>query len=229
MLDIPHELLISVLFVLITIVISTLISIKAFRVYRQTNATQTFVIGLASLFIVFAMIFLTMEKAFLELFFDPNLGLLFGTIAVIISGFAVLTFDIFAYEMAFPKKTKILAILSAIPIAIYLFFWITEEKLVGLEITFPTGITPTLQYFTLVPLFSIPIIVLFYVAMKIRKEDHTKSLRAAILALGGFALATAYTVEIMGLDVLITTIFRALFPVAAIFFYWALFVLKAKE
>ncbi|MHA1265904.1 MAG: hypothetical protein ACTSRS_11800 [Candidatus Helarchaeota archaeon] len=229
MIDIPPDLLISVGFILIAILVSFLIGIKALQAYRVNKATQTLLIGLASLSIVFAMIFLTGEKAFLSLIHDSELGLLFGMIAVIISGIAVLFFDMFAYEMAFPDKTKVLSILTVIPIIIYLTSWIIEPKVVTEEITFPTEFTPILQYFTLIPLFSIPIIILFYVTIKLRKEDILKSKRAALLAIGGLALALAYTVEIMGIDPIITTGFRVLFPIASILFYWALFILKAKE
>ena len=148
--------------------------------------------------------------------------------------------------MAFPKKMKILGILSAFPILIYLGFYLLDPtrgtspippyeivfgQLFGLGFDF----TPTLAYFTLVPLFSVPIIILFYYAKKVRKESSLKSKRAAGLGIGGLALASAYIAEIIGLDptstliIILIVLFRALFIVAGAFFYWALFKLKSKE
>ena len=249
MLDLPIEDLISVLFIMIAVVLTFVISLKSFKSYRANKVTLTVIIAVSSFFVALAMIFLTLEKAFFTAtlpIFNTDLGMLCGAIAIVVSGAAVLAFCIFAYEMAFPKKTKILGILSAFPIIIYLGFWLLDPtrtissippyeiifgQLFGLSFEF----TPTLSYFTLVPLFSVPIIILFYFAMKVRKESGLKSKRAAGLGIGGLALASAYIAEIIGLDptspliIIIIVLSRALFIVAGAFFYWALFRLKSKE
>jgi hypothetical protein len=195
------------------------------------------------------MIFLTTEKAFFTdtlPIFNLDLGMLCGAIAIVLSGAAVLAFCIFAYEMAFPKRTTILGLLSSIPIILYLGMWLWDptrdtttsapfEIIFGDPFGFGFQFTPTLAYFTLVPLFSVPIIILFYYALKVRKEPGLKSKRAAGLGFGGLALATAYIMEIIGLDptstliIIIIVLSRALFIVAGAFFYWALFRLKSKE
>lgn len=249
MLDLPIEDLISVLFIMIAVILTILVSIKSIKSYRANKVRLTFVIAVSALFVSLAMIFLTTEKAFFTAtlpIFNPELGMLCGAIAIVLSGGAVLSFCIFAYEMAFPQRTKILGILSALPIILYLGFWLLDPtrtisptppyeivfgQLFGLNFDF----TPTLAYFTLVPLFSVPIIILFYYAKKVRKESGLKSKRAAGLGVGGLALASAYIMEIIGLDptstiiIIIIVLFRFLFIVAGAFFYWSLFRLKSKE
>ncbi len=249
MLDLPIEDLISVLFIMIAVVLTFTISVKSFKSYRANKVTLTVIIAISSFFVAFAMIFLTIEKAFFTdtlPIFNLDLGMLCGAIAIVVSGVAVLAFCIFAYEMAFPKRTKILGILSAIPIILYLGIWLWDptrtyplfppfEIIFGDPFGFGFQFTPTLSYFTLVPLFSVPIIILFYYAMKVRKESGLKSKRAAGLGIGGLALATAYIAEIIGLDptsaliVIIIILSRSLFIVSGVFFYWALFRLKSKE
>jgi len=240
--------LISTFFVMIAVILTLIIAVKSFRSYRGTKARLTLIIAVSSLFVSLAMIFLTLEKALLIEtlpIFSPSLGLLFGTIAIVISGAAVLAFCIFAYEMAFPKRTKILAVLSAIPIIIYLFFWLNEatispppgpyEVIFVSKFGFGFEITPILIYFVITPLFSVPIIILFYYAIKTRKESALKSKRAGYLGLGGLFLAIAYIVEIIGVDpiplpnIIIIVSCRSFFIFAGIFFYWALFKLKSKE
>lgn len=243
MLDIPIQDLISVFFVIIAVTITLIISVKSYKSYRETKATLTFLIATAALFVTLAMLFLTLEKAFFTdtlPIFSLDLGMLFGAISIVISGISVLMFDLFAYEMAFPKKTAILGVLSAIPIIIYLAFWLWDPtrvhspsppyeidfgNLFGLGFEF----TPMLAYVILIPMFSIPIIILFYYAGKVRKESPLKSRRALGLGLGGSFLATAYIIEIIGIDPIITTVFRSFFIISGIFFYWALFKLKSKE
>jgi len=243
MLDIPIEDLISVFFVMIAVIITLTISVKSFRSYHATKATLTVLIALSSLFVAFAMTFLTLEKAFFTdtlPIFNLDLGMLFGAIAIVVSGVAVIMFDLFAYEMAFPKKMAILGVFSAIPIIIYLAFWLwdptrTYSALPPYEIDFGNlfglgfEFTPMLAYLILIPMFSIPIIILFYYAGKVRKESALKSKRALGLGLGGLFLATAYIIEITGMDPIITTGFRSFFIFSGIFFYWALFKLKSKE
>ena len=83
-------------------------------------------------------------------------------------------------------------------------------------------------FFTLIPIMSVPIFVLAYYSFKVRKEQSVASRRAGLLSLGGFALATAYVVELLGVDPWITAGVRSLFAVSSFLFYYALFMLKEK-
>ncbi|MHA1650001.1 MAG: hypothetical protein ACTSYB_07390 [Candidatus Helarchaeota archaeon] len=241
MIDIPLEHIISLIIISITIILSFVIGKKALNSYREKGENSTLIIALASFFIAFAMIFLVLEQAFLSEglpLYDEFLGMtIFGGIATIISGFAVVSFDLFAFNMVFPKKAAILTTIAAIVMSIYLIFWwadptrhvengeIVFDDLFGIGYPF----TPLLSYFTLIPLFSIPIFVLLYYAIKVRSESPVMSTRAALLGLGGFALATAYTVELLGVDPWVTTGFRTLFVIASVMFYYALFKIKEQE
>lgn len=242
--------LISSIFIMIAVFITLIAAKKSFKNYSGTKIRLTLIIATSTLLVALAMIFLTLEKAFLIEtlpIYNLDLGLLAGTIAIIISGAAVVAFCIFAYEMAFPQKTRILGITSSFPIGVYLLFWLNEATIspppppyevifavdrLGFELGFAA--TPFLIYFVLTPLFSVPILILFYYALKIRKESEIKSKKAAYLGLAGLFLAIAYVVEIIGIDpssvlnIIIIVAFRTFFIFYAIFTYWALFKINAK-
>lgn len=217
-----------------------IIGVKSTKSYRERKEALTIIIAIGSFFIAFAMMFLVAETAFLtEDFFDRFLAIyVFGAIATILSGCAAVSFCAFGYQMAFPKKAKILTAITAIIAAIYVGFWLedpTKWAEPGGEITFEPRFglsfefTPVLTFLTLVPLMSIPIFVLIYYSFKVRKQSALSSKRAGLLGIGGLALATAYVVELLGLPEDITTICRTLFVLSGILFYWALFKLRSKE
>ncbi|MHA1359163.1 MAG: hypothetical protein ACTSRC_13655 [Candidatus Helarchaeota archaeon] len=217
--DIPD--IVSGLIIIIAITINLFIAKKAYKSYRENREVLMLIIAFASVFIICAMILLTCEQIFLmEDFKNEFLGVwVFGGTAMTLSGFAVVTFDLFAFKMVFPKQTVILTILASVATTVYIVFWWLNPKVAPLTeivfLPFPGlgySIVPILNYTILIPLFSIPIFILLYHAIKARKESPIASKRSAILGLGGLALATAYTVELLGLDPWITMIFRVLFP-----------------
>ena len=239
MLTIPIEKLVSVLLVFIAIIISFIIAVKSLRSYRQNKQNLTILIAIGSIFIASAMVFLVIEQVFLSTdlpFTDPFLGVyVFGATATILSGCAAAAFAAFAFEMAFPKHTLKLTLIASVIVSFYVISWLLDVKVViDEEIHFifmtPFGIpfTPLLSYFTLIPIMSVPIFVLFYYSLKVRKESPVASKRSALLGIGGLCLATAYIVELLGIDEVTTTIFRSLFVVAAILFYIALFKIKKQ-
>lgn len=242
MLDIALTDMISVLFIMLAVTISILVTIKSLKSYRESKQPLTLIIAIASFLIALAMIFLTLEKAFLSILKEPNLGLLFGATATVIAACAMVSFDLFAFKMAFTKRIAIYTAIVSLVAAIYAIHWLidptkTPDTVHG-EITFEEPymyglgfpFTPFLSYITMIPLASLPIFILFYYAKKVRKESSIKSKRAALLGFGGVMLATAYIVELVGIpDEVITTGFRSLFVISAILFYYALFKLKEKE
>ena len=213
---------------------------KSFKSYRERKETLTILIAIGALFIGLAMIFLVAETAFLtEDYFNDFLAIYgFGATATLLSGCAATAFCAFGFQMAFPKKALMLSLITAIIAAIYVGFWWwdpTKYANPGGQIEFlplfglPFQFTPVLTFLTLVPLMSIPIFVLLYYANKVRNTSPASSKRAALLGIGGLALATAYVVELLGLSDEVTTCFRALFVISSVLFYIALFKLKTKE
>ncbi len=234
--DIP--ILISGVIVIIAIILEFIIVRKAYKSYRENREPLMLIITFAALFTALAMILLTSEQILLmEEFKQEFIAIwVFGGGATTLSGFAVASYDLFAFKMVFPKKTVILTILASIAISIYvIFWWLNPKQAPSSEIEFlpfpglGSPIVPILNYVILFPLFSVPIFVLLYHALKARKESPIASKRSAILGLGGLALAMAYTVEEIGLDPWTTMGFRILFPVSALLFYIALFKIKRKE
>jgi hypothetical protein len=230
--------LVSGLIIIIAIVLFLLIARKSYKSYKENREVLMLIICFAGIFIVLAMALLMGEQIFLmDEFKNEFLGVwVFGGTATTISGFAVVTFDLFAFKMVFPKKTVILTIIAAIATSIYVIFWWMNPKWAPFTeiifLPFPGlgyPLVPILNYTILIPLFAVPIFVLLYHAIKARKESPIASKRSAILGLGGLALATAYTVELIGLEAWVTMGFRILFPVAALLFYIALFKIKRKE
>ncbi|NVM29947.1 MAG: hypothetical protein HWN65_13985 [Candidatus Helarchaeota archaeon] len=237
MLDIELTDMISVLFVMLAVTVSILVTVKSLKSYRESKQALTLIIAIASFLIALAMIFLTLEKAFLSILGIENLGLLFGATATVISACAMVSFDLFAFKMAFTKRIAIYTAIASLVAAVYVIHWLIDptKHVAAGEIQFldPYGLgfqfTPFLSYLTMIPLASLPIFILFYYAKKVRKESSIKSKRAALLGLGGVMLATAYIVELVGIEEVITTGFRSLFVVSAFLFYYALFKLKEKE
>jgi hypothetical protein len=190
----------------------------------------------------FAMTFLVGEKIFLSsLLHDDVMGLLLGSIAIVLSGSTVACVDSFAFNMAWPTKFKTLTAIAIIPILIYLGLWLFDplrtvewsgvpesgEIVVG-------PLTTTAVYFTLVPLLIIPVLVFFYYAIKVRTQSPISSKRSTVLGLGVALISFAYIFEIIGLAALfevpfLPTFMRVFFSIGALLMYWALFKIKAKQ
>ncbi len=214
---------------MIAIIINIFVAYKSFKSYGDTKLTQTLLFGITATFIAIAMILLLGEKVFLSVIINPDLGLLFGGIAIVFSGCAVVSIDSFSFNMVFPKRFLIMTLLAALYMASYVIYWIFDEKaVIGEEITFPNGITPIIGYFVTIPLLIIPMLVFFYYAIKVHEESPVGSKRSTILGLGVLVFTIAYTIEIVGLDPIITTIARSFFIVASLLLYWGLFRIKAK-
>ncbi|HUY01181.1 MAG TPA: hypothetical protein VMV49_16595 [Candidatus Deferrimicrobium sp.] len=240
--QLPIEDLISVFIILIAVIINLIIGIKSYKSYRENHLTQTLLFAITAFFMAFAMIFLVVEKAFLSsLMPDEVLGMLFGGIAITLSGVAVVAIDAFSFNMVFPNKFKILTIFAILVEVFYLAMWWSDpERAVSWsgstgEITLGT-FTTMLPYFTLVPLLVIPILVFFYYAIKVRSESPISSKRSVMLGMGVLVIATGFTIEIVGLSpilfpwaVYVIVIGRAMFILGAILLYWGLFRVKAKE
>ncbi len=242
MLTIPIEDLVSLLIVMIAIVINLVVGIKSYKSYRSNKLTQTLLFALTAFFMAIAMGLLVAEKIFLSsLLHDKEMGLLFGAIAIILSGFAVVSIDGFAFNMVFPNKWKVLSIISALISAAYLTVWLSDPYRDVLwsgvpesgEITLG-ALTSTVVYFTMVPLLIVPVLVFFYYAMKVRDESPLSSKRSWILGFGILIIATAYIFEIVGLEGILQipylpTFLRTFFIIGALLLYFGLFRLRAKE
>jgi len=242
MLDIPLEDLLSLLVVIIAVIINLTVAIKSFKSYKANKLTQTVLFAMTALFMALAMIFLVGEKVFLSsILHDGYLGLIFGSVAIILSGFTVAAVDSFAFNMAWPNKYKLLTALSAIPIIVYLTLWLTDPSRIVLWSGTPESgeievgyITQMTVYFTMVPLLVIPVLVFFYYAIKVREKSPVSSKRSWVLGLGVMTISAAYIFEIIGAAALLEieflpTIIRIFFSIGALLMYWALFKLKAKQ
>jgi hypothetical protein len=227
--------LISGIFILIAIVITFIVGFKSFKSYRRKKASETLLISLTAFFLSLAMIFLVLVKVFAEI--DPALSLLFFVnIAVIVSGIAFLSLDAFSFKFAFPKRFKTLTILFSFLIILYVGFYIFSPKyLLGDEVVFKPwsdlGFAPMdiIVYFTIIPILIVPILVFSYYFMRVRKTNPSRSKRALFIGLAGLLLAIAYIYELIGQDLLITTILRSFYVFAGLLLYWSLFKIKEPE
>jgi len=232
--------LISLLIILIAIIVNLINAIKSYKSYKKNKITSTLLFSLFAFFASFAMIVLIMEKLYLsELMYDEFLGMqVFGTIAVILSGIALVFINGFAYNIAFTKRYKLLTTLASILVIIYLGFFIFDfsKSVENHEISFswdPLGIgfpiTRLIIIINSIILISIPVMVFLYYAVKIRSKSKTRSNRSAIFSLAFALFGTAYVIELIGLDPLFTTCLRVLFIFANILLYISLFKLKEKS
>lgn len=242
MIDLTPELLIdliSLLIVAVAIIINFITAIKSYRSYKRNKVTTTLIFAITAFFIAFAMIFLIVEKLLLsDLLYDEFLGMqVFGSIAVILSGGAIVSIDAFSFNMAISKWYKTLTILSMIGVGIYLGFFLfdpTKHVYEG-EITFDnfpgTGfpITRLVVLIVNITLLAIPTIVFFYYSLKIRSKSSTRAKKSAIMGLGVMSFATAYIIELFGIDPLWTTIFRLFYIAGGLLLYWGLFGIKESS
>ncbi|MHA1752045.1 MAG: hypothetical protein ACTSYZ_06705 [Candidatus Helarchaeota archaeon] len=232
--------IVSLGIILVAIIINLVISVKSYRSYKKNKVINTLIFTLTAIFIAFAMIFLVAEKLFLsDLLCNEFLGMqIFGSIAVVISGGAIVSIDAFAFNMVFTKKYKILTIFSALFVSVYLgFFLFDPTKHVSegeisfswdpLAIGFP--ITRLMVLIISFVLLTIPTLVFFYYSIKIRRKSTTRSTRSLTLGLGVMAFASAYIIELFGLDPLTTTIMRIFYIVGSILLYYGLFGIKEKS
>lgn len=242
MLDIPMEDLLSLLVIIIAIVINLIVGLKSLSSYKSNRLTQTLLFALTAFFMAIAMGLLVIEKIFLStILHDGDMGMLFGMIAIILSGFAVVSIDGFAFNMVFSNKWKLLTSCSALITAIYLMIWVWDpERTIVWSGTPESGeialglITSTVVYFTLVPLLIIPVLVFFYYALKVRSESPVSSRRSWVLGFGILIISIAYIFEIIGLEEIIQiqylpTFLRTFFILGALLLYWGLFKLRAKQ
>jgi hypothetical protein len=247
MLDIPITDFISLLILIIGNILAIIVAIRLYQTYRTNKQVQTLIFALAAFFVAFAILPLILEKVFLsELAYNGFLAFyIFGPLAVVFSGFAVLFIDIFSYKLVFPKKTTILSVISAAIIAIYLGFWVFDPtrhidcQMIGTfqvcEITFGNlfglsfKFTQMLSLATMVPLVIIGGFVFFHFARKTRKYYKTRSNKALLYGLGQISLAVAYSTEIIGMDPNIAVVLRIFWIIGAVLFYWAIFRLKEEE
>jgi hypothetical protein len=243
LIDITPELLIdliSLLIVAVAIIINFITAIKSYRSYKKNKVTTTLIFAITAFFIAFAMIFLIVEKLFLsDLLYDEFLGMrVFGSIAVVLSGGAIVSIDAFSFNMAISKWFKTLTVLSMIGVGIYLGFFLfdpTKHVLAG-EITFTWDplsigfpITRLVVLIVNITLLAIPTIVFFYYAIKIKSKSSTRAKKSAIMGLGVMCFATAYIIELFGIDPLWTTIFRLFYIAGGLLLYWGLFGIKESS
>ncbi|MHA1309361.1 MAG: hypothetical protein ACTSQO_00410 [Candidatus Helarchaeota archaeon] len=227
--------LISLIFILSSIILSFIVGGKSYRVQQKNKNIQNKIFTVTAFSLGVAMILLTIEQLFLTLIKNDPLGLLFGGIATVVSGIVVVSIDAFAFSMAFSKKYKILTVISAILMSLPILFHLfdpTKGVIEGeieftwdpLYIGFP--ITPLIMYVILIPLLIIPVLVFWYYGSKIRSQSKFKSNRAILLGVGILFVSLAYIFELVGLPVIIV-FFRSFYLIGGILIYYAMF--KVKE
>ena len=243
MINLTPELIIELInlpIIAVAIIINLITAVKSYKSYKKNKVVSTLIFTLTAFFIAFAMVFLVVEKLLLsELMYDEFLGMdVFGTIAVILSGCAIVSIDAFSFSMAFSKRKELLTVLSGILVGLYLGFFIFDPTryVCSGEISFlwdPLGmgfpITRLVILIVSIILLAIPTLVFFYYALKIKKQSSTRAKRSTFLGIGVLAFASAYIIELFGIDPITTTIMRLFYIVGALFLYYGLFGIKEKS
>jgi len=207
---------------------------KAFNSYRQTKGTGTFFFALSVVTVAFAIIFLLFEQLLQIIIYpDPSLvfwRLLMAQIAMVFSGIATVSIAIFAFNMAFDKAWKILAVIATVLMLVYEFFWYYGPiTWVGFELV-PSDITNILLFAIDLPLIIIPMLVFFYYAAKSRTESPSKSRMSIFMGLGLLCFVLATAIELVGFtDLIIPLVGRFLYIPAILFYYWGLFRVKGEK
>ncbi|MBD3229781.1 MAG: hypothetical protein GF329_16485 [Candidatus Lokiarchaeota archaeon] len=241
--DLPENIIfdgISLLVIIIDIILTYIIAVKSYNMYKMKKSYQTKLFSIASYLTATAMIFLITEKIFFLLSDTPNdlfanIGMwVISPIAISISGIAIMVIVAFASNMAFPKRYKTLTIIAAVFICIYIGFHIFDpyKYVGGDEIIFDpwpmigVSVTQWIIFGVLMPIIIFPVFLFFYYAIKIRSKSQIRFKRSVLMGLAGIFLALGYLFELVGLPPYISAITRSFFLVSGILFYWALFKLK---
>lgn len=240
--QLESDLILTLIIVLIAIIINYIVGFKSYKSYKKSGVKNTLVLALTAIFMATAMALLILEKVFLmDIFYLATRELfgkhIFGNLAVLFSGLAVIMIDVFAFNMAFPEKAKVLSVISTIWASIYMILFFTDPNydISTGEISWKSwaalGYSPTAIaiYLTIIPMLFIPILVFIYYAIKIRDQSSTRAKRSIVFALGVASFAFAYTFELIGIDPLISALLRILYITGGLFLYYALFKIKEES
>ena len=212
--------------ILIILGLTILICFRLFKDYQKTNDQPTLSWALASFFLVFAIIFLIIEKLSYSSFGQPDFGRFVAMIASSCVSASLISFNNFAFHITYPKYRKLLDIIVAILGISYILILIYANirgppyaDIVEFELVYDLSIN-YLIYPLLIPILSIGPIVFFYFSSKSREESRPNSLRALWLGIGLLCFGLGYIVEVAPFFPPILSIpLRGLFLATAIIMY----------
>lgn len=236
-------LLLTVIFLENFAVMAIYMGAKAFNSYRQTKATGTFFFAVSVIAVALAIIFLLLERLMIIFVIDlaipppfnvplaESWALLMAEIAIVFSGIATVSIGIFAFNMAFSKRWKILAIIAAVLMVVYTFFWYYGPLAwTGTFEINTSDISDILLFAIDLPLIIIPMLVFFYYTIKARTESPRKSRMSLFMGLALLCFTVASAIEIIGFSDLFTPLLgRFLYIPAILFYYWGLFKVKGEK
>ena len=197
----PLELFGTIL-ILVILAITILIVVKLFNNYKETNDKATLSWALASLFLLFAIIFLIIEKLSYSTLGQPDFGRLVAMIASSCVAASLVSFSNFAFYITYPKYKDIFVIIVAILgisyMAVLIYANIMGPPLVDVvefELIYDISIN-FLIYPLLIPILTIGPVIFFYFAQKSREENRPNATRAIWLGIGLICFGTGYIVEV---------------------------------
>jgi len=211
-------------FIIITMIIQLMLALKVYRNYLMNRSKPTLSFSLTFCSWGLALMFLALERVALSEVGIRDFGITVAYVALVFSAIAVVFLDLFAFYATFPNSVKKLIVIPIILIIIYLFgvFYSINQVKISLppssEIIFPPYVD-IFMFFTIVPLFFIPIIILAYYSHTMRSRSPPHANRAIWLAIAIFLVILSYIPEILGPADLINYL-RCFYTIATIIFYF---------
>ncbi|MHA1298392.1 MAG: hypothetical protein ACTSO9_03010 [Candidatus Helarchaeota archaeon] len=218
--------LISVIELFAAALLAVILSNNTFHKYKQVSERSTLYMALNFLLTGFALVFIAIDRILLMSLLDPIPGLIFHNLALYFSLFIILLLDLFAFEMTYPDKIKILAaimavllIISGIVLAIYQPH--IDPLDFNKEIIYPDILILLLAPFLFPPIL-IPLMVFLYFSAAVRKDSKPNSLRALTMGIACIIITICYIFEVIGITGVIVIIIRLGFVIYVVLMYISL-------
>ncbi len=217
--------LISVIELFIATAISLILTVFISKKYQEKPNRVTFVFALNFLLVGVALTCVAVDRILLTFLLDPNPGLIFHNIAILVSLGVILLLDMFAFEMTYPKQVNKLSIIFGILLIAAGIILLLNQPQLGAEqeIIYSDQLLYLILPF-LIPPMLLPTFVFFYYAFKVREESIPKSNRALVMGFAAIVVSIGYIFEVMGITG-ITVIFVRLMFVIYVFLMYIAFTL----
>jgi len=215
--------LISVIELFAASLFSIFLALKTYGKYKEKEDNSTLFISLNFFLTGFALISIAIDRILLTTLTNSIPGLIFHNIALYLSLTIIMLLDLFAFEMTYPDKIKILSLIMLILLAVAGVLLAIYQPHINpfdpnKEIIYADELLIFIAPFLFPPIL-IPIIVFLYFSIAVRKESKPNSLRALTMGIASIIVMIAYLFELMGGTGLIVIFVRLAFVIYIFLMY----------
>ena len=167
--------LISVIELFAAALLSIFLAIIIFQKYEEKKEASTLYISLNFFLTSIGLTSIAIDRILLTTLLDITPGLIFHNIAIYSSLTIIMFLDLFAFEMTYPEKIKILALIMLVLFLIAGFLLAIYQPTIDIfdfnkEVMYPDELLFIIAPFIFPPII-VPIIVFLYFSLRVRKES----------------------------------------------------------